>query len=465
MWRLNLLFQTSLGIDIQDNSILMAYLKASFNGVRLAVHAAYPLEEGIPLREKVDLIGGMVKDFLEKNSISPASLFLGIPRETAILRYVELPLAVKENLSESIGYELEKYVPFPADETYFDYQVIEEDKEDGKLRIFLIAAKKESVDPYLAFAGQIGIGISGIEIGSTAMSNYFLTQRDSDAEDACAVVYLRDGHVELNLLRAGFLDYSRSINRGERRADLPDFLSNELLRLKDGLGEGRDRLETIVCGQESDAEFMERLRGVEDLHVSGADLSKTGLPSSKWILAYGLALKGIRKLPMEINLVPYKLRKRPSKVGVYTMFVLAGLVILSVLAWGGGGILSQYLYLGRLNAEIDQLRVEVSNIEQTEKKCERAEEKIDYLSTIYGNEPSALNVLKEITTRIPKSAWVKSLTFSDQGVRIDGYADSSSELIPSFESSPLFKDVAFVAPITRDRRNGKEVFSIGFKLQ
>lgn len=460
-----MLFQTSLGIDIQDNSISLAYLKASFNDARLAVHAAYPLEGGVPLKEKVDLIAGLAKDFLEKNSISPASLFLGIPRETAILRYLELPLAVKENLTDSIGYEMEKYVPFPADETYFDYQVIEEDKENGKLRIFLIAAKKESVEPYLAFADQIGIGISGIEIGSTAIANYFLSQRDSDAEDTYAIVYLRYGHVELNLLRAGFLDYSRSIDRGERETDLNDFIYNELRKLKEGLGEGRDRLETIVCGQESDAAFMESLRGEEDLHISGVDLSKAGLPSSKWIVAYGLALKGIRKLPMEINLMPYKLRKRPGKVGVYMMLVLAGLLTLSVLAWGGGSILSEYLYLGRLNAGIDRLRVEVSNTEKTAKKYKRVEEKINYLRTIYGSEPSALSMLKEITKRIPKSAWVRILTFSDKGVRIDGYADSSSELIPSFESSPLFKDVAFVAPITRDRRKNKEVFSIKFKLQ
>ncbi len=71
-----MLFQTSLGIDIQDDSISLAYLKASFRDVRLAVHAAYPLEKGIPLKEKVDLIGGMVKEFLEKKQhFSCLSLF------------------------------------------------------------------------------------------------------------------------------------------------------------------------------------------------------------------------------------------------------------------------------------------------------------------------------------------------------------------------------------------------------
>ena len=460
-----MLFQTSLGVDIQDNSVSLVYLRASFRGVRLAAHATYPFEEGTPGKDKADLVRGLIRDFVGKNSISPASIFLGVPRDVAIFRYVELPLAVKENLKETLGYEMEKYLPFSAEEIYFDYQTIKEDKESGKLKLLLIASKKEAIDPYLDLFTRTGVGISGVEVSSTAIANYFSGQRDSDLADTCAILYLKEGRLELNLLKGGVLEYSRSFGGGQRGPDLPEIISHELHKLKDNLGEGQGRLKAIFCGFDSEDELVHHFSDDDDLEIRFVDLSRRGIPSFAMIPAYGLALKGILKVPTDINLVPEAFRKRPNKAGLYTMLVLAGLLILSVLAWGGGGILSQYLYLGRLNAEIDRLRVEVSDIEQTEKKREKVEEKIDYLNTIYGSEPSALNVLKEITTRIPKSAWVRSLTFSDQGVRIDGYADSSSELIPSLESSPLFKDVTFVASITRDRRTGKEVFSIGFKLQ
>ena len=460
-----MLFQTSLGVDIQHNSVSFAYLKASFKGVRLAAHATYPFEEGTPGKDKADLVRGLIRDFVGKNSISPASIFLGVPRDVAIFRYVELPLAVKENLRDSLGYEMEKYVPFSANEIYFDCQVIAEDKDSGKLKLLIIASKKEAIDPYLNLVTRTGVGISGVEVSSTAIANYFSGQRDSDLADTCAIIYLKEGRLELNFLKGRILEYSRSFGGGQRGPDLPEIISHELHKLKDNLGEGQGRLKAIFCGFDSEDELVHHFSDDDDLEIRFVDLSRRGIPSFAMIPAYGLALKGILKVPTDINLVPEAFRKRPNKAGLYTMLVLAGLLILSVLAWGGGGILSQYLYLGRLNAEIDRLRVEVSNIEQTEKKREKVEEKIDYLNTIYGSEPSALNVLKEITTRIPKSAWLRSLTFSDQGVRIDGYADSSSELIPSLESSPLFKDVTFVASITRDRRTGKEVFSIGFKLQ
>ncbi|MBW1781819.1 MAG: pilus assembly protein PilM, partial [Deltaproteobacteria bacterium] len=412
---------------------------------------------------KADMIGGTVKDFLKKNSISPATVYLGVPREAVILRYVKLPLAVKENLKDSLRYELEKYVPFSEDEIYFDYQTIAEDKEGGQLTLLLIAAKRESVDPYISSMGKVGIGISGIEIGSTAMVNYFWSQKDAIGADRCAIVYMRDGCLELNLMRGGFLDYSRSINQEKWEADLPGAISHELLKLKAGLEKEEDRLCTVFCGFDTRPELLNHLKADEDIEIHPVDLSRAGIPSANIIPAYGLAMKGIQRLPADINLLPGTLRKRPNKAGYYTMLVLAGLLILSAFAWGAGSIVSRQLYLSQLNTEIARLRVEVAHIQQTRDKCREIEDEVDYLVGLYGEGVSLLEILEELSVRIPKAAWIKNFTFSDRAVKIDGRADSSAELIPSIESSPLFEDVAFLSSIMSGK--GKEAFRIGFKVK
>lgn len=460
---MHLLFQTSLGIDIQDHSVLFAYLKASFMGIRLAAHAVYPLEEEIPLKEKVDRIGGQVRDFVGKNSVSPTAVFLGMPRDAAILRYVQFPLAVKENLRDSLGYEMEKYIPFPGDDIYFDYQIVAEDKEAGILRLLLVAAKKETVDLYLNLATHIGVGISGIEIGSTALANFFSNQEDSDGTGTCAVVCLRDDHLELDGLKAGFLDYSRSVDRGEWGDDLSGFISRGLERWKGGLEEREGRLPTLFCGFDAEPECVDYFRADERLDIRLVDLSRSGLSSPAMIPAYGLALKGIRKQQTDINLAPKEHRKRPNKAGYYAMVALAGLLVVLALAWGGGSIISQQLNLRRLNAEIIRLGVEVKNIEQTRTRCGEVEDRIDYLSRLFGTGAPLLNVLKDLSERIPKTAWVTNFTFSDGEVKIDGRADASSELIPTLESSPLFSEVAFISSITRGK-TGKEIFRIGLKV-
>jgi len=458
-----LLFQTSLGIDIEDNSVSFAYLKASFRGARLATHATYALEEESSQKENVDLLGRLVRDFLGKNGISPAGLFLGLPRNLAILRYVELPLAVKENLRDTLGYEMEKYVPFSADAIYFDYQVIAEDKDSGKLKLLIIAAKKEAVDPYINLAARIGVNISGIEIASTAMANYFCLDQGPDEVDTYAIVYLRDGHLELDLVKGGFLDYSRTVKEGEWGPELPSFISHELQKLKDSLEKPQGRLSTVLCGFDAKAKVVDHLKADEGLEIRLVDLSRRGIPSSTMIPAYGLALKGILRLPTDINLVPDGFRKRPKKTGRYTMLVLVCLVILLGIAWGGGMILFKQLHLSRLNAEIANLQAEFPRIERTKAECKKIEDHIDYLNVLHSGDVTVLNVIKELSQKIPKNAWVKTFTYSDGEVKIQGFAGSALELIPSLEGSPLFNNVTFLSQITRTKK-GQELFRIGLEI-
>ena len=452
-----MLFQVGLGVDIQNGSVSIAYLKDSLKGLRLAAHAIYPLEKEGSAKEKMDQISGLVRNFIVKNHVSSTGIFLGIPRDLVVLRYTELPLAVKESLMATLGYEIEKYVPFSANEVCFDYQIISEDRESGKMRLLLMVVKRRDIDPYLDLGNQLGVGISGIEVRSTAMANYFSWQQGKDGRDVFALVYLADDSLEIDFFRNRILDYSRFVRLPEKREELDGFILQELRKLKGS--EGQERLETLLCVLETDSERYGFLKE-EGIDVRRVDLAKTGIPSFTMIPAYGLALKGIRTAPTDINLLPDEFRKRPSKIPHYTMFVLMGLFILSAAAWGGGNIVSQQLHLSKLDSEIDRLRAEVTNFDRIRKKHNAVENKVDYLSTLRGGSPSVLNIIRELSQRVPKSAWISKFTFSAKGVEIEGWAKSASELIPILETSPLFQDVSFRSSITRNK-SGNERFRIG----
>jgi Tfp pilus assembly PilM family ATPase len=309
-----LLFQTSLGIDIQESSFSVACLKPSLKGVRLAAYAIYPLEQDQVEEEKMHHMGGVVKEFLKSNRISPTGIFLGIPRNMAILRYVEFPLAVKENLRDTLGYEMDKYVPFSADEIYFDFQIISEEKETGKLRLLFIVVRKDLIEHYLGLADRLGAKISGIEISSTAIANYVALQDGKDVKNRRIFIYLGEDHLEIDVLVHRRLTYSRSVTRERWGANLPERLFQELQKLREGSGEAHGGLETTFCGSKADLEMLDHLRNEEGFDLHSVDLSRAGIPSFDMIPAYGLALKGVQKVPMEINLLPTGLRRKPSKI-------------------------------------------------------------------------------------------------------------------------------------------------------
>ncbi len=191
---------------------------------------------------------------------------------------------------------------------------------------------------------------------------------------------------------------------------------------------------------------------------------KAGLQDPALLPAYGLALRGLRQTPMEIDLLPPELRKKASRVGMYCMFGLLGLMLLAGLGWGGGVIAQQRAAVKKLETEIKRLGTEIATIERKREGVKELETHIDYLVSLRRDRPVVLDILKELTQIIPENAWVRSLSFSGKDVQIEGYGDSASDLIPLLEASPLFRDVAFLARITKTK-DGKDQFRIGLQLE
>jgi len=458
-----LLFQTSIGIDIENDAVSIVYLKASFKGIQLAAHAVHSLEKEETVQEKLRAVKDIVRDFLEKNRIRSTDIFVGIPRGMSVLRYVEFPLTIKNNLRETLGYEMEKYVPFSPDEVYFDYQLVEEDKEKNRLKVLLVTIKKESLEPYIDLSRQLDIGLSGIEIGCTAMTNFFSLRENQPDQDPIVFGYLEHDNLEINIVSKGILNYSKLLRRPDDHGGFSGIIARELGPLRETLTKNNNKLDVILCGNGQDIEPVHPQDMETWVELQPVDLSRIALPSYTLIPAYGIALKGIRKVPMDINLLPQRSRKKAGKTGYYAMFGLAGLLILSVVAWGGGHLIRQRLYLDQLNQEIQRLGTDVRKIEQREKKCNVIEKRVDFLNDLMAGHVPFLKVIKDLTEKIPETAWLTRFTFTDKGIQIDGYADSASELVTYLDASPLFKDVVFLSPITK-ARNNKERFRIGFKL-
>ncbi len=456
-----MLFQISLGVDIQEHGLYLACLKASSRNVKLVSYAAYPFEEGMDDGGKATAILELIEGFLQKNQISPTSVFLGIPRNTTILRYLELPIAVKENLRESLGYELAKHVPFSLEDVYFDFQVISEDKIAGRLQLLLVVVKKQMISPLLGLAKRLGAGISGIEISATALTNYFFRLDGKNDGLFKAFVHVGERDIELGVFKDGLLFYSRSILKDE---DLPKIIPAALERMHQDFANSDKPINTVICGMEKDAPLMERFYGTNGVNIQLADQARSQLPSMSVIIAYGLALKGVRKTSMGINLLPPLLRKKPSKLKLYTLFGLLSLLLLGALAWGGGVFFQRQWTLDRLDGEIKSLGSQLKKMEQVESEKKRIEAQINSLNTFRQGGPPVLDILKELSERIPKNAWVKVFNFSEKGIQLEGYSTSSSELIPLLEASPMFSGVKFLSAINKDF-SGKERFKIGLSFK
>lgn len=464
-------FESSLGIDIRDNCLVFVHLKKSFKKIVFAEHEIFPVETGKNENESGKIYQELIQNFINKNSIKPDTIFLGLPRNIVLLKYIELPLAVKENLENTLKYEIEKYFPFASDDIYFDFQVIETDNRNNKINILVAAVKKNIVDTILETCRQAGLYFSGIEISSTALVNSLSYDRPVGHDHPyLAIADIRSDHIELNIKKRDMLIYSKYIEADTKNQDLTaEILINELnaatiILLHTTDDDNRtDGLSLTLTGSGADGDLYKliKAKGAVDT-VSYNSLSAHTLPAG-FETAYGLAVKGVAEAAIDINLAPAGFLKKPGRAGRNIFLILFILSIISAVGWSGSSLVKAKIIINSLDAEIAALKPEFKQVEHLRTELHEIENSLQHLNRLRHNNRSRLEIINTLATLIPKTAWVKNITCKNGTVEIEGYADTASGLIPVLEQSPMFSDVSFKSTIVKDR-SGKERFKIGMSL-
>jgi Tfp pilus assembly protein PilN len=107
----------------------------------------------------------------------------------------------------------------------------------------------------------------------------------------------------------------------------------------------------------------------------------------------------------------------------------------------------------------------VKKVETLKKDVDALESEVSTISDFKKGRPMALHILKELTTILPKSAWLTRVRVTNTGVEIDGYAAAATELLSKLEASPYFKKVEFASPTFRDVRLNSDRFVIKMEIE
>jgi len=191
-------FNSSLGIDFKTNHLILTLLRKSFRKVRLVDYRIYPLwSEGQKEVQEAQWIS-LISTFISKNKINGEKVSISIPREKALVRFLRLPIATKENLRRVIEYEAPRLTPFDKEEFWFDFQILREDAE----WVYLIAAfvKKEDLNPYLSLLKKVGIQPISIQIPAVSALNLFFFHEGNKGNEVSVLLDLNEPFYEMNIL-------------------------------------------------------------------------------------------------------------------------------------------------------------------------------------------------------------------------------------------------------------------------
>jgi Tfp pilus assembly protein PilN len=507
----------SIGLVFKKEEMTMVSLSQPVSDIYLEGYRILPFLD-FKEEEKEEAILHNLERFLKTYKEGKYNIFIALPRDIAFLQFLNLPMAAEENLRATLGYEMDRHTPFSFDNIYFDYHIIKRRPESNLLYVMLITIKKDLIDYYLNLLNKINVRPRGIEITTTALFNTFqkgntpsenlldtdwlkknpyfrkyvlkyliklspkLAEFFKEPEAAAEsppsinilVEYLQDDNYELNVTNACSLYYSRVFRSEDIEPDshYQQIYNNAMKAVINLPDEKETGVRFLLSGKEMERDCLEHIPEkisshfsvMRDMPVRLDKHKEAALPTVLPLLSVpiGLALKGLKSVAIDINLVPPQLRQKKKRSKKKILAAAAAvLLVFSGAAWFVNDIIKMNVHHMMLSEQLLEIKKQVKEIEDLQAEAEKIEQFSKHINKIRDRDISKLKILEELTSVIPEDSYLHEFIYKGgKTVKLSGYAVSASKLIPSLEESELFENVKFVSPITTDKRANKERFRI-----
>jgi general secretion pathway protein L len=515
----------STGLLIKNDQMIIVSLNQGLRETSLEGYEVLPLVE-VKGEARDEAIVFNLDRFFKMHRGARDNFFIGLPRDQALAQYVYLPLAVEENLRTALSYEIDRLTPFSADAVYFDYYVVKRFPAKNLLHVMLVTIKRELIDHYVNLLKRVDIRPRSIEITSSALFNIYRidrngaetfwspdwiinnplvarlqgyvpklfphklhadTARDAQhAGDTNVLIAYMNGHYELNIVTDGMLSYSRSLPLAvpDTASPLEQQMKHHLNAVQAEVQKGlltvpgyRAHEGTVRCfvtGRELDeqaARTYSELTSMDCVLLRDVPIAiKDTIEKSRMDvlpIAIGLALKGLRRVPLDINFIPASIRpkKKRSKKKIGALIALGAIVFLLGISTINT-IIQRRSHIAELDMQLSELKTQAQSIEAMQDEIDRVEKYNAIIKQVREQDVSKLKILEELTGIIPDDSWLTDFEYSAENKKITltGYSTSASQLIQLLEESKLFVNVKFTSPITKGT-NVKENFKIEMTLE
>ena len=457
-------FRTMIGIDPSGGRLAIVAVRRRLGGSSPAApplwHEPRTMKESAGFEE----IEGVLDEFVARNGLVGAGAALVVPAERVYLARAVFPPMKDRDLRDAVRMELERLFPVPPAELRHGFRRLAGPSAAGRIPLIVVATPSEYIDRWEEIVTRAGLSLSvavpsawavgaalsgpGIPSGEPGQRSAVLRQAGAAVECTlfssgepffCASSPCSPGSAPeegLSLARAGFVDPPPSAGDGPV----------DLFAPQGWYGREGEQFE--------DGGVVFRRRGAFDRDAAsglyGAGVGKGGTTPDPFALlgAFGAAIGEGR---MDLLSPP----RDGSASGISRAFLAAAAVAALALgiAWPTAVAWKAKAELRRLDAQVAALRPAAEQYEETLSDLDDAQGRIRELREEASASGEALQILRELTDRLPNGTWLLSLRMEGRKVDIEGLSPSASEIFPALTRDGRFRFVEFGAPITRQADN------------
>ncbi len=209
--------RNALGLDIGSSSVKLVQVRETRKGIDLVNFAVNDLPPQVvvdgALMNATAVIES-IRDMVAGLKLKVKDVALSVSGHSVIIKKIGLPAMTPDELSESIKWEAEQYIPFDVDDVYLDYQILQSRPEQGQMDVLLVAAKREMVDEYAGLVREAGLEPVVVDVDCLTIQNAFETNYGFPAGEAVVLIDIGSSTININIVSNGITTFTRDINMG-----------------------------------------------------------------------------------------------------------------------------------------------------------------------------------------------------------------------------------------------------------
>jgi len=460
---------SALGVDLREDKLVLASVSKRFQGYTLKSHLVLDGYRELSTAE----LSARIRQFATANGFSRENIVAGVPRDQVILRDIDMPIDVEENLDQVVTAQVERLEPSDDLRSYFDYAVVSRSEEARRISLQVVMVKRERVDGLLELLGGIDLYPTAIRARSAALASLVSIRDEGLAKNESALVLQLDADRVHILACSGDLQHVAS-----EVYECPSGreLSAEWVWEKVGemLTTQADQFPSFnavfLAGPLASALHPEIQARVPEAKLLRQGLSLTHkihdpAELEEVLPAIGLAVSGLQRKVRQHNLVPRERRSVVGRLSLIPTVVLAVLLVAVVIALALHPYYQQTVLAKQVESQVATLERDVSAVFALREEVAAKRLEVEELRGLLRGKSTTMAVLKDLTERIPDNAYLQSLQVQGDQVTLQGYSDQASELLPLIQASPFLEGVK-TNWITKDpRMAGKDRFNFTAKVK
>lgn len=208
--------QNLLGLSIGTSSIKAVELTKKGNAWAISNFGMIQLpEDAIVDREVVNSVAVVenIKTLISQAKIKTKTVCLSLTGSSIIIKRLQVESASDKELQEAVFWEAEQYIPFDISDCILDFHKIGK-TADGKYDVLLVAAKRSSLEAYMACVEQAGLQPKVVDIDYFALHNLFEANYPSAQSGAACIVDIGASSTKIIISSKGVTVFNKDVGMG-----------------------------------------------------------------------------------------------------------------------------------------------------------------------------------------------------------------------------------------------------------